>query len=627
MVCLCSRSMKLKQRILLANLVVAGLVAATGGITALELYGTQAVLLVIVIVCVVSVCSGVLGWVWISGFIKTATVKASEISESDLEIDLQSLQDDELIGLLEPVKELAGRYARLSQEVSQEEQADGRWIRAKSVPLDRTKGIDCLYNLSKLIERPEIQLDDVFRKAVYLIKEAYQFPDKTCVRITHDGVQYKNKGFEKSELSQYAQINFAGEKAGSIEVYFTGECPKNGDNIFLEEEAHLLSTVASQLGTIAEVKKSDEKLRLFRSLMDQSNDCIYVVEPKWGRFLYVNDRLCQTVGYSRSELLQMTLENIEAPVDGSTSIIDCLGQAKEQGQVVVENRQRRNDSTVYIAETSLKHVRQNNRDYIIGISRDITERAQAREAQAKLLNEVESANRELTDFAYVISHDLKAPLRSIRTLAEWVVRDYAEKLDEDGRENLELLVRRAERMHNLIEGVLRYSRVGRDEENKTQINLNELIPEIIDMVAPGENITISVESKLSIIEADQTRISQVFQNLLSNAVKYMNKPQGIIKVDCVEDEKFWKFSVSDNGPGIEEKDFERIFKMFQTLQARDEYESTGVGLTLVKKIVELYGGKIWIESEPGQGSTFFFTLPKKMGVNNGRLEANIVCGG
>jgi PAS domain S-box-containing protein len=618
--------MRLKQKVLLANFVVAGLVAATGGIAASGLYGNRAGLLVVVIVCVVSACSGVLSWFWISKFIKTATVKVSEVSEGKIETDLKSLQDDELTELLEPVKKLADKYTQLSQEMLEQEQVDDRGIQTNNIPSDHNKKIECLYGLSKLMERSEIQLDDVFQKAVYLVKSAYRFPDKTCVRITYDGVQYKNEGFKKSEMSQYAQVNFAGEKAGSIEVYFTGERPASGDNIFLEEEAHLLTTVASQLGTIAEVKRSDEKMRLFRSLMDQSNDCIYVVEPDWGRFLYVNDRLCQAVGYSRSELLQMTLENIEAPVEGA-SVKECLKQAKEQGQVVVESRQRRNDSTVYIAETSLKHVRQNNRDYVIGISRDITERVQAGEAQAKLLNEIESANKELTDFAYVVSHDLKAPLRSIRTLAEWILGDCAEKLNENGRENLELLMRRAERMHNLIEGVLRYSRLGRAEDNRTRIDLNELVPEIMDMVAPDEGIKISVESKLPIIEADRTRISQVFQNLLSNAVKYMDKSQGIIKVDCVEDGKFWKFSVSDNGPGIEEKDFERIFKMFQTLQARDEYESTGVGLTLIKKIIELYGGRIWIESELGRGSTFFFTLPKKMGGGNERFEANIVCRG
>ena len=117
---------------------------------------------------------------------------------------------------------------------------------------------------------------------------------------------------------------------------------------------------------------------------------------------------------------------------------------------------------------------------------------------------------------------------------------------------------------------------------------------------------------------------QVFQNLLSNAIKYMDKPQGRIEVGCVEEDGLWKFSVADNGPGIEEKHFERIFKMFQALRVREDFEGTGVGLTVAKKIVELYGGKIWIESKIGEGSTFFFTLPKqKTGVNNAELKTNI----
>jgi signal transduction histidine kinase len=117
---------------------------------------------------------------------------------------------------------------------------------------------------------------------------------------------------------------------------------------------------------------------------------------------------------------------------------------------------------------------------------------------------------------------------------------------------------------------------------------------------------------------------QVFQNLLSNAVKYMDKPQGEVRVGCVEEDGFWKFSVADNGPGIEERHFERIFKIFQTLSPQDEFESTGIGLTVIKKIVELYGGKVWVQSKVGQGSTFFFTLPKaKKEVADAKLEANV----
>jgi signal transduction histidine kinase len=129
---------------------------------------------------------------------------------------------------------------------------------------------------------------------------------------------------------------------------------------------------------------------------------------------------------------------------------------------------------------------------------------------------------------------------------------------------------------------------------------------------------------MPVIECAETHIMQLFQNLLSNAIKYMDKPQGQIKVGCVEENGFWKFSITDNGPGIEEKYFEKIFKMFQALSVSEEFEGTGVGLTIAKKIVELYGGNIWVESKIGKGSTFFFTLPKQeMGVINAKLEANI----
>jgi signal transduction histidine kinase len=242
---------------------------------------------------------------------------------------------------------------------------------------------------------------------------------------------------------------------------------------------------------------------------------------------------------------------------------------------------------------------------------ETAERKKPDEKQAELMEHLENARREFKDFAYIVSHDLKAPLRGIKTLAGWLSADYADKFDENGKQQMKLLLSRVDRVNNLIDGVLEYSRIGRVTEKPVRIDLNKLISEIIARIAPPENITIKIENELPAIECEPTRITQVFQNLLSNAVKYMNKPQGLIKVGCVEENGFWKFSVADNGPGIEEKHFERIFQMFQTLAPRDEIESTGVGLTIAKKIVELYGGRIWVESKVGEGSTFFFTLPKQ----------------
>jgi PAS domain S-box-containing protein len=519
----------------------------------------------------------------------------------------------------ERTEELAHANAKLKEQVMLQPLAQKSLQR-------RIKQLDCLYGLSRLIEPSQVSLGQIFSEAVRLIRNVYRYPDATCVRITFDGIQYKTDKFEKSELSQYAQVKVRGDKAGDIEVYYLGDKAEDAEGPFLQEERDLLDAVAERLGSVAERKQAEEKLQLFRNLIDRSNDCIFVMEPEWGRFLDANDRACECLGYTRKELLRMSLKDIDQSVADDSSWQQQTEELRGEGDIVKQGRHKRKDETTFFVEMSFKLVRQQKEEYIIAVSRDITERKQAEEKQAELLEEVESVNRELKDFAYIVSHDLKAPLRGIKTLADWIAGDYADKFDEEGKEQMNLLLSRVERMHNLIDGVLQYSRVGRVEEKTVEVNLNEVVPDVIDMVAPPENIKITVENKLPVVRCDKTRIMQVFQNLLSNAVKYMDKPQGRVKIGCAEDNGFWKFSVADNGPGIEEKHFERIFRIFQTLSPRDEFESTGIGLTVIRKIVELHSGKIWVESKVGEGSTFFFTLPKSEGqVKNAKLEANIAC--
>ena len=258
------------------------------------------------------------------------------------------------------------------------------------------------------------------------------------------------------------------------------------------------------------------------------------------------------------------------------------------------------------------------------LKQEITEREQAERRQAELIEKVDNINKELKDFASIVSHDLKAPLRGIKSLATWILDDCSDKIGKQGKEQMNLLLGRVERMYNLIDGVLQYSRAGRTEEKIVQVNLNDFVPEAIDMLVAPEKISITIENEMPVIECAETHVMQLFQNLLSNAIKYMDKPKGQIKIGCVEEGGFWKFSIADNGPGIEEKHFEKIFKMFQALSVSEDFEGTGVGLTISKKIVELYGGNIWVESKLGKGSTFFFTLPKQeTGVIDAKLEANI----
>lgn len=241
----------------------------------------------------------------------------------------------------------------------------------------------------------------------------------------------------------------------------------------------------------------------------------------------------------------------------------------------------------------------------------IEERERAERDLERLNEELLSINKELDDFAYIVSHDLKAPLRGIGSLATWLKTDYAERLDEEGKKQLALLLDRAKKMERLIESVLRYSRVGRTSESREPVDLNELVAASIEMIGPPSNVHVVIEGELPVVTCERTRIGQVLQNLIGNAVKFMDKPEGTVTISISDEGSSWRIAVADNGPGIAPEYHEKVFQIFQTISRRDDIDSTGIGLTLVKKIVEMHGGRVWLESNVGKGSTFFFTLPKE----------------
>ncbi len=224
---------------------------------------------------------------------------------------------------------------------------------------------------------------------------------------------------------------------------------------------------------------------------------------------------------------------------------------------------------------------------------------------------IKAINEELTQFADIVSHDLKAPLRGIISLSTWIADDYKDALGDEGRENLSGLCGRAHRMNDLIDGILRYSSAGREELSLVVVETRELVAEVIAALAPSCDITVEIEGDLPKVVYDRTQLSQVFQNLIDNAIKHMEKPAGRVTVSCRRARDLWEFSVRDDGPGIPSAHFERIFKIFQTLKPKDEASSTGIGLSLVKRYVERHGGTVEVRSVVGEGSTFSFTVPRR----------------
>ena len=228
----------------------------------------------------------------------------------------------------------------------------------------------------------------------------------------------------------------------------------------------------------------------------------------------------------------------------------------------------------------------------------------------KIIALLEKRNQQLDRFSYLVSHDLKAPLRGIATLAEWIEQDLKDRLSSQTRLYLRLLGDRLRRMINLINGLLDYSRIDRVKVKPELVDVNILLKEVIDSLAPPSNFKIEIVGEMPVFTTERLLLERVFSNLIDNAIKHHNRPNGKIKIFVVNKENFYEFIVADNGPGISPEERERIFVIFQTLAVEDELQNTGIGLSIVKKILEDRGDKIELVSQLGRGSIFRFTWYK-----------------
>lgn len=363
--------------------------------------------------------------------------------------------------------------------------------------------------------------------------------------------------------------------------------------------------------TVAEQKilRKNKEIRDIKSALDEA--AIVAVTDQKGIFSYTNENFRTVSKYSKEELIGQDQQIISSGYH-STEFSRAMFVTIANGNVWKgEIKNQSKDGTYYWENrTIVPFLDAKGKPYqYIAISTDITQEKLAKENLNNALKDLEKKNLELDQFAYVVSHDLKAPLRAINNLAEWIAEDMPEMPDEVSS-NFVLLRGRILRMENLINGVLDYSRIGRTEIEKETIDLKKMLRHIIDFIVPIEGFEISIAANMPIIETEKILLQQVFSNLISNSVKYNDKPIG--EIECLYESlvDFHQFTVKDNGPGIAAEYHKKVFEVFQTIEARDKKESTGIGLSIVKKIIEEKEGRIYIESENDNGTSFIFTLPK-----------------
>jgi PAS domain S-box-containing protein len=354
----------------------------------------------------------------------------------------------------------------------------------------------------------------------------------------------------------------------------------------------------------------------YRGLLEAAPDAMVVVN-QLGKIVLLNLQAEKQFGYRRDELLEQKVTNIipagfaeRLQADGLRSAADALAQQIGTG---IELAGRRKDGSEFPIEIMLSPLDSREGILVTAAIRNITERKNSEANLVKTVEELKRSNEELEHFAYVASHDLQEPLRMVASYTQLLAKRYKGRLDSDADEFIAYAVDGSERMQELIQDLLAYSRAGTGNKVLREISSERALEVALTNLQAtiGESGAVVTHDRLPTITSDATQLVQVFQNLIGNAIKYRSASIPRVHVGVADrgnDE--WTFSVSDNGLGIEPQYFERIFVIFQRLHGREEFEGTGIGLAICKKMLERLGGRIWVESQPRLGSTFYFTLPK-----------------
>ncbi len=400
---------------------------------------------------------------------------------------------------------------------------------------------------------------------------------------------------------------------------------KDGSTIWAEvrvngvyDETGNLTAIQGITMDIAERKKMEEALRTsegkYRTIFENAMEGIFQLTGD-GRFLSANPAMAGILGYETAEELLSSVHDITEQVYVNPENRAALLRTLDTEGAVrnMEAEWRRKDGTS-IWVTINEHTvfdKDGEAIYYEGTTVDITERKQTQKLLAQQAEELARSNKELEQFAYIASHDLQEPLRMVASYTELLGKRYTGKLDADADDFIHYAVDGANRMKRLINDLLTYSRVGTQGKPFISVEMKDVVDTAmanLKMAIEDTNARITCDT-LPCVLADDVQLLQLFQNLIANAIKFHGEKAPEVHISVARDESDWVVSVKDNGIGIDPKHFERIFQIFQRLHGKREYSGTGIGLAVCKKIVERHGGRLWVESEPGQGSVFMFTIP------------------
>ena len=496
-------------------------------------------------------------------------------------------------------------------------------LEEKSLELYKTN-----QNLSKVLNEKQIQLDSLFETIVdpYILMDMFG----NVIKMNDASVDFFGYDIEKESFNvlstlhkddfDYAMKSFKKLVSNGVFKNFKARVfNKKRELKWVEINSSLVYDESKKptfaQGIVRDITNQIIQQQIFEEQKEQLNQIVEhsslgIVLTQNGEILKTNKAFQKFLGYTSLELEKLQVKDISIKEDYPESLAKMEGL--NSGKIdffSIKKRYIRKDKSIFWAQTNVSAVRDENKNikYQVALIEDITDKLAIEREKEEILSNLKRSNKELKDFAHIVSHDLKAPLRSMNALVTWLQEDCEPFSNNAIEENFQHLIKKIDKMDHLINGILKYASIDKGQYKKQKIDLSNLVNEIIDSIYIPDYISVKILDKLPTIKGDQFRLHQLFQNLISNAVKYADKKNGIVTISSKKNKSKYQFSIEDNGCGIEEKYHRKIFEIFQTLD--DNQSSTGVGLSIVKKILDMYGGDIFLESEKNVGTKFIFTLP------------------